>query len=151
MLTVSNNVLKPRIDACISAAAPALQSVTHQSEVLIILKIRGSSARIVADTKREIERYVRGERFVETSGGVRGVPVLGRCFDSCASDAALEAIGVALGGNAFVHCDRRRRELRLFGEPSAVEQAKAAVRSLVEAYNSSNHIVVLPSPATRRY
>jgi hypothetical protein len=144
-------VLKTRINGLVLAAAPALQSVIHQGENTTVLKIRGSSTQVVANTKGEMERILRCERFVETSGGVRCVPVLARCFESRTADANLEAIGVTLGGNVFVHPDHRRRELRFFGEQSAVEKAKVLVRTLVDAYNSSHHILPLPSAATRRY
>lgn len=86
-------VLRPRIDELIAGGvgAQAMQSVVHAGPVATTIKIRGANPKATLALKRDIDHVLKGERFVETVGGVRCVPVWSpyfehRVFDSDAAE-----------------------------------------------------------------
>ena len=139
------SVLRDRVEELLALGGPSLQRTVHSGPVSTTLKIRGLDPKAMLETKRLLDRAIQGERFVETSGGLRCVPVWSPYFGHRSFDA--DAAEIERLSGAFVLRDTRRRELRLFGNSSAIERAKQAIKGFV----SDCRFVRLSSFSSRRH
>jgi hypothetical protein len=84
-------VLRARVEELLAIGGPSLQKTVHSGPVGKTVKIRGLNPQAMLETKRLLDRAIKGERFVETLGGVRCVPVWSpffahRYFDAYAAE-----------------------------------------------------------------
>jgi hypothetical protein len=138
-------VLRERVEELLAMGGPSLHKTVHSGPVTTTVKIRGLNPQSITEIKRLMDRSIKGERFVETLGGVRCVPVWSPFFAHRYFDAYAAEIEHFSG--AFVLRDSRRRELRLYGNSGAIERAKEGIKKFVQ----NCHSVRLSTFASRRH
>ncbi len=99
-------VLRARVEELLAIGGPSLQKTVHSGPVGTTVKIRGLNPQAMLETKRLLDRAIKGERFVETLGGVRCVPVWSpffahRYFDAYAAELRLSSCGHSYCKDSF--------------------------------------------------
>ena len=136
------SVLQTRVEELLAIGGPSLQKTVHSGPVSTTVKIRGLNPQAILETKRLLDRTIKGERFVETLGGVRCVPVRSpffvyRYFDTY----AVEITHFSL---TFVFRDSCHLELRLYGNRIVLRVSFTTPHA---PFSSST---VLPLPSSSR-
>jgi hypothetical protein len=118
-------------------ATARLRILANQPDRPARIELSGSDKKIIGSLKVRIEQLVTGEKL----------PQWDRVFYGAEGETILKKVNDE--SQTYIRVDKRQRVLKAFGEPAAVEQAKAMIQGEMDRLASLQFEVILKRASVR--